>query len=379
LRILHIAPSISRSYGGPTYSLIAYSRAAIDTGAEITIAAPRPRNQDSEWLSRTLPEADRQLFTCFGKGAFIGAPGLHQWLGCNGSSFDVVHVHGLFNPVSSLSSRQCVRAGWPVVIRPFGTLSRYSHTHRRSLLKAIYFRGIEKENLRRASVIHFTTTTERDESAWRKIEWGTRAFVVPPPWHSESFNDTPRAAARGQTILLVARLNPIKNIELLIDAWPLVQESLHDVQLLIAGDGDPRYVRMLHSRAAPLGGSVRFVGFADETRKARLLNEADLFVLPSLHENFGIAVLEALAAGLPVVLTAEVQLSGFVREHGLGVVTERSPEALAAAIVAVLGNDELRDHCRVHGPGLVARYFSPHAIGERLLQMYDFAIANPPS
>lgn len=378
MRVLHVTPSIARSYGGPTYSLIAYSRAAIDSGSDVTIAAPLSNHRDGDWFSRALPEADQQLFACIGKGAFTAAPALHRWLGRNGSRFDVVHVHGLFNPISSLSSRKCVRAGWPVVIRPFGTLSRYSQEHRRSLLKSMYFRAIEETNLRRASVVHFTTTDERDESGWRKIDWGAHAFVVPPPWCSESA-DTPPAVGSGGSVLLIARLNPIKHIELLIDAWPLVQASVSGAQLSIAGDGDQSYARKLQSRAASLGSSVRFLGFADDADKARLLKEADLFVLPSFHENFGIAVLEALAAGLPVVLSPEVQLSSFVREYGLGVIAERSPEALAAAVVAALGDDELRNRCRKQGPELVARYFSTRAIGERLLQMYDFAIANPPS
>jgi glycosyltransferase involved in cell wall biosynthesis len=379
LNILHVAPSVARSYGGPTYSLISYSRAAIATGAEITIAVPRPAKDDCEWLSGEIPEANQQLFESVGSGAFIGAPALHQWLRRNGSRFDVVHVHGLFNPVSSLSARECVRAGWPVVIRPFGTLSRYSHTHRRSLLKAMYFRVIERRNLRRASAIHFTTVAERDESAWREIEWGTRAFVIPPPWY-ERPNDVPRPnEAHSRTALIVARLNPIKNIEMLIDAWPLVRERLPDAQLVIAGAGEPDYVQALRDRAGGLSTSVRFVGFADDVTKDRLLRESAVFVLPSFHENFGIAVLEALAAGLPVVLTAEVQLSTFVREHRLGVVVEQSAKSFAEAIIAVMEDRAMKDHCRANGPAVVQHSFSPSAIGTRLLDMYDFAISHSPS
>lgn len=379
MKVLHVAPSVARAYGGPTYSLIGYSRAALATGAEITIAAPRPERDDCEWLSREIPEANQQLFESFGSGAFIGAPALHRWLRRNGSRFDLVHVHGLFNPVSSLSTRGCVNNGWPVIVRPFGTLSRYSQEHRRSRLKAMYFRVIERRNLQRASAIHFTTVAERDESAWRGIEWGARAFIVPPPWHGEHSDDAPRSEPQGRIALIVARLNPIKNIELLIDAWPLVQERLPDARLVIAGDGEPSYVQSLRCRASAIAGSVRFVGFADDATKDRLLGEAAVFVLPSFHENFGLAVLEALAAGLPVVLTAEVQLSTFIREHGLGVVVERSAKFLADAIIAVLEDRAMRDHCRAKGPALVRHFFSPPAIGTRLFEMYDFAISNSPS
>lgn len=378
MRVLHVTPSVARSYGGPTYSLIGYSRATLATGAEVTIAAPRPHEDERAWLSKEAPAADQQLFASFGSGAFIGAPALHRWLARNGSRFDVIHVHGLFNPVSSLSIRECVRRKWPVVVRPFGTLSRYSQEHRRSLLKALYFRAIERENVRRASAIHFTTVAERDESAWRGVEWGSRAFVVPPPWYSERTSDDPEPASQSRMVLIVARLNPIKNIELLIDAWPAVLGQLPDAELVVAGDGEPRYVRALRERAAAVTPSIRFVGFADHAAKGRLLRRANVFVLPSFHENFGIAVLEALAAGLPVVLTAEVQLSSFVREHDLGVVAERSPGSLAQAIVAVLEDRATRERCRVNGPALIRQFFSPSTIGTRLLEMYDFAISTSP-
>ena len=102
-----------------------------------------------------------------------------------------------------------------------------------------------------------------------------------------------------------------------------------------------------------------------------------MFVLPSQHENFGIAVLEALAFGLPVVLTKEVQLSGFVAEHSLGVIAGEPAEALASAIAEALADDVLTARCREHGPSLVGRYFSLVTVGQQLLDMYRFSLDHP--
>jgi len=378
VKILHVVPSISRAYGGPTYSLAAYSRASLASGSELTIAAPLPDSGD-DWVAGALPDAELRTFRNFGRGAFVAAPALHSWLRRNGSRFDVVHVHGLLNPVSSLAARMCIRRGWPLVIRPFGTMSRYTFAHRRGSIKRAYSTIIDRWNLRRARAVHFTTDEERAESAWQDVEWDDRAFVIPPPWLSRAGDHIRDLRTHRRTVLFLSRLHPVKQVELLLDAWPLVESQVPGAQLLVAGDGDTNYIRELRVRAARSGGTVRFLGYVEGEAKRALLADADLFVLPSLHENFGVAVLEAVASGLPVVVTPEVQLSQFVDEHSLGIVAQRSPESVASAVVSALGDDELNDRCRRHGAALVTKHFSLQSIGERLLEMYQFAIAHPPA
>ena len=234
---------------------------------------------------------------------------------------------------------------------------------------------LEGPNLRRASAIHFTTNAERDASTWHSIDWGERACVVPPPWIGAP--SPPRSSTtESATVLFLSRLHPVKNVELLLASWPLVLQRVPAARLVIAGDGEPAYVRQLRERARGLGSSVTFAGHVEGEAKAELLSRAAVFVLPSFHENFGIAVLEALAAGLPVVITPEVQLSEFVGEHSLGIVAEAAAAAFADAIVRSLGDRPLRERCRTEGPQLVARYFSPSVVGVALLQMYRFAISH---
>jgi glycosyltransferase involved in cell wall biosynthesis len=379
VKVLHVAPSVARAYGGPTYSLAGYARAASDQGAEIAVAAPAPTLGD-KWLAEMVPEAAVYAFRTYGRGAFLASTDLQSWLRRNAERYDVVHVHGLLNPVSSLAARMCVRRGWPVIVRPFGTLSRYTYAHRRGTLKQLYRWLLDRPNLERVSAVHFTTDVERVESAWQKIDWGTRACVIPPPWLDGPANGGPRPAANDtQTVLFLSRLHPVKRVELLLDAWPEIHRQRPAARLVIAGEGEPKYVAKLRARATALGDSVAFVGYVEGADKRALLQNAQIFVLPSLHENFGIAVLEALAGGLPVVISPEVQLSAFVSEHSLGIVTGVSSDALTASIVGALEDRVLRERCRKQGPALVARYFSPGAIGEQLLGMYRFAISHPPA
>jgi glycosyltransferase involved in cell wall biosynthesis len=377
MRMLQVAPSLNRLYGGPVYSVVAFARAARAAGVDVTIAGPKPPDKELEWAHAELPGMTIHTFPTVGADAFILSLPLVTWLTRHASEFDVIHVHGLLNPVSSLSALVAVRKKVPLVLHPFGTLSQYTFKHRRRWLKRAYFRLLDGPNLREAGAVHFTTATERDESLLHRLEWGGRAHVIPPPWIGDNVPSAPRMRDRpAVNVLIIARLHPVKNIEGLLDAWTTVVRRIPDARLTIAGDGKPDYIRELRARVARLGikDSVKFTGFVRAAEKAQLLAAADLFVLPSYHENFGVVVLEALAAGIPVVLTPEVQISSFVVEHGLGRVAKRTPDAIADTIIEALGDTDLRVRCRDVAPSLLTEHFAPQKVGVMLRNMYEYAI-----
>jgi glycosyltransferase involved in cell wall biosynthesis len=378
VKVLHVAPSIAQSYGGPTHSLAGYAVASRYANIEVSIAAPRCGAADLNAFATRAVDAELHLFPASGSGAFSVSPALVRWVSRSAPAYDVVHVHGLFNPISSLSARTALARGTKLVIRPFGTLSRYTFEHRRTALKRLYFRLIERHNLVEAAALHFTTTTERHDADWHGIDFAGRAYVVPPPSLARPLltrphsigGDTPRA-------LFLGRIVPVKNLECLLDAWPLVRRKMPTALLEIAGEGEPAYVRTLHERAVRLGidSSVAFRGFVTGDKKERLLSQATLVVLPSLHENFGVAVLEAVEAGVPVLVSPEVQLADFVRAENAGKVVESMPEPVAGAILEMIGTEgeELRARVHERGPEIVARNFSPQTIGELLSAMYRAA------
>lgn len=378
MKVLHVAPSIAQSYGGPTHSLAGYAVASRYADIEVSIAAPRCSAADLNAFATRAVDAELHLFPASGSGAFSVSPALVRWVRRSAPAYDVVHVHGLFNPISSLSARTALASGATVVIRPFGTLSRYTFEHRRTALKRVYFRLIERHNLLEAAALHFTTTTERRDADWHGIDFTGRAHVVPPPSLAGPSLRRPHSiGGDGARVLFLGRIVPVKNLECLLDAWPLVRRKMPSALLEIAGEGERSYVATLHERAARLGiaSSVAFRGFVTGEKKDELLSQATLVVLPSLHENFGVAVLEAVEAGVPVLVSPEVQLADFVRTENAGRVVESMPEPLADAILEMVGpgGEELRARVRERGPVIVARNFSPQAIGELLSRMYRAA------
>ena len=174
-------------------------------------------------------------------------------------------------------------------------------------------------------------------------------------------------------VLYLGRLHPKKGLDVLLDAVA----GLPDVALVIAGSGDARYEERLRQRAAApgFGGRVHFAGFVSGAEKDLLLQGADVFALPSEHENFGIAVLEALMAGLPVVVSPGVALEDFVRQIGAGVVVESRAEELTAALrcLAAGGRATAEERERIRGEAAGAYAWDGMARG--LLATYGEILA----
>jgi len=376
MQIVHVMPNVSRAFGGPTESLIGYARAARTQDIDVEVAAPTVSDDDESWLHDQVPDATFHFFASAGRHAWVVAPGLWTWLWQHGPRFDAVHVHGLFNPVSSLSAHVSLTRGVPTVMRPFGTLSRYTFS-RRSTLKRLYYPLLDRPALRRAAAIHFTTEAEREEADRLSLDLEGRSAVVPPPWRGAATTPNLEQKADRPTVLYMSRLHPKKNVQGLLCAWGQVVADRPDAQLWVAGDGDDDYVERLHDTVAThdLGDSVSFLGFVSGDEKERVLREAWAFALPSHQENFGVAVLEAVAAGLPVVISGAVQLRAFVEDHALGVVVDRSdPAAIAAGLEAVLADESGRRRVGEAGPSAVQDTFSVGRVGEQLGALYGEAV-----
>ena len=383
MRVLHVMPDISRAFGGPTQALLGYLAAGRVVGIDATVAAPEPPMADLDWVRRQVGSATVHVFPTRGRGSARVSTALLDHLRAQRDAIDVVHIHGMFNGISTLAARGCRRLQVPYVIGPFGTLSRYTFAHRRRLLKRAYFALLDAPAILHAAAMVFTTSEERDEARRFAAVRAVRSHVVPPPWLADASARRSEAGnarrdhgdSRPETVLFLGRLHPIKALESLIDAWPAVHAARPAARLVLAGSGDPAYVRDLESRVARKGisHSVIFAGFVTGAEKARWLASADVFVLPSFHENFGVAALEAIAAGVPAVVSPDVQLGPVVCEHRLGVVVARAPATLAAAILSVLGDSALRQRCAAEGAAVVSSLFSPEVIGPQLRAMYELA------
>jgi glycosyltransferase involved in cell wall biosynthesis len=258
------------------------------------------------------------------------SPRLRSWLDANARNFDVLHLHAFFSHSVVAGARAAVRSGRPYLLRPLGTLSRYGMS-RHSARKRVFLAMWGSAVLDGAAGVHCTSEAERVEVEDLGV---SRCFVAPLGVHARD-----DATHREPLLVFVGRLDPKKNVESLIRAFHVVASQNRGWRLVIAGAGEPAYESELHNLAASGDGAggVEFTGWLDEGARDELLGRASLFVLASRYENFGIAVAEAMGAGVPVIVSEGVDLARDVRAAGAGWTCGSDDRSLAAVLAEAIG------------------------------------------
>jgi glycosyltransferase involved in cell wall biosynthesis len=180
-----------------------------------------------------------------------------------------------------------------------------------------------------------------------------------------------------RVVLYLARIHPIKCVDVLLRAFAGLEDRDSRLRLVIAGDGNPALVAGLRRLAEALGlaDRVRWLGFTSGARKRWLLSRADVFVLPSASENFGIAVVEAMNAGAPVVVTRGCGLADFIGQWQAGIVTDGAAESLRIALARLLGDEALRLRMGNSGRHAARQELSLEAFGAGLESLYRSVLA----
>jgi len=168
----------------------------------------------------------------------------------------------------------------------------------------------------------------------------------------------------------ICRIDPIKGLDLLVEA--IARLSRDDVALVLAGAGSPEHEAALRGQVQKLGlaDRVLFCGHLDGSDRAALLADAELFVLPSHHENFGLAVVEAMADGVPVVISDQVGIEAEVRRAQAGIVTRCDAAEVADGLKKLLESQGLRREMGERGRALVEREFSWPYVAKQLVELY---------
>jgi glycosyltransferase involved in cell wall biosynthesis len=174
-----------------------------------------------------------------------------------------------------------------------------------------------------------------------------------------------------QVVVTVARLVPIKNIQLLLDAIAIVRARVPDVHLVIVGDGPEADALKQHAASLDIADAVTYVGYVRHADTPPFYRTADLFALSSDFDNSPNVILEAMASGLPVVTTDVVGVRDFVIDGAGGaVVPRRDAAALAAALERYLHSPEAARTAGSHNRLKAAADFSWRTSALRLLDVY---------
>jgi glycosyltransferase involved in cell wall biosynthesis len=175
-------------------------------------------------------------------------------------------------------------------------------------------------------------------------------------------------------VLFLGRLHPIKRVDLLIDAFALVRVRRPDAHLVIAGPDETGLRPALESRAGDAAGATIWLGEVDRQRARSLLAAASALVMCSDSESFGMSVVEAMDAGVPVVVTRTCPWSE-VEQHGAGFWVDQRPDAMADALVRILERPDLAHEMGARGRALVAARYGWDAVAQSLTAHYAELVA----
>jgi glycosyltransferase involved in cell wall biosynthesis len=383
MRVLHVTPYFAPAfrYGGPPRSVLGLCRALGAAGVEaevLTTTADGPADLPASHAAGSRYEgvAVRYLQRAFPRRLF-GARGLGRALDEAIARCDLVHIHGLWTLPGWAAARRARRAGVPVVISPRGMLDPGSIAQR-AWRKRIAYAVVERRNLLGAAFLH--ATSDAEARALRLWVPGSPVVTVPNgvdlpgPVVSPGDARLRLGIPDGAPLLLfLGRIHPIKRLDLLAAAFDRVRAALPEAHLVIAGPDERGERRRLEPFFAAAGHSVHWIGETGDAEKWALLAAADLLVLCSDSESFGMSALEAMAAGTPVVATRTCPWPE-IETARAGFWVAQEPKAIARAALAILHDDELAGEMGARGRVLARTRYSWDVVASAMAGRYRQAV-----
>ena len=355
MNILHLIATLAPESGGPAQACLEMATAVAARGHQVSIfttdyGAP---------LDRRLPAdetVDIRVFPVQWPTNWKPSIPMAHFLVETMERYDVIHLHSLYLFHDWVGGILAQRARIPYIVRPHGLLDPYiweHHRPRKRLVEVLF----QTRVLNHAAAIHYTSELEREISG--PYAGTAPSRVVPLGVSLENLENLPSAelflrrfpAAAGKRIVLfLSRLHEKKGLDLLVPAFASAHRVAPELHLVIAGPDDG-VLAATRDRVAAHGidAAVTFTGMLRGEDKLAAFAAASMFVLPSYSENFGIAVVEAMAAGLPAIVSDQVNIHRDISGQGAIVVPcEVAP--LARAIGELAG-----DPVRTRAMGVEAR------------------------
>jgi len=353
LRILHVVPTYwpAHRYGGPIVAVHGLCRALVARGHRVDVFTT---NVDGRGVIDTPPNLRTDVDgvqVCYYASRFrrlYWSPAMRAALRSDLHRYDIVHTHAVFLWPGAAAARAARRASTPYVISPRGMLVPELIHGKSRIVKIAWLKLVERRSFAQAAAIHFTSQLEWDEA--KRVGLGLPSpFVVP---NGIAIGPRPCVTREPRTLVCLGRVSWKKRLDVVIRALP----RLPGVRFLVAGNDDEGLTARLRALAQGLGVAerVEFLGAVYGPAKQELLARATLFVLPSLSENFGNVVLEALSMETPAVLSPHVGLADEVAKAGAGIVTDAD---LVPTVEALLGDPGRRADMGRIGRALVASRF----------------------
>jgi len=348
------------------------------TDAVTAASAPDRRHAVSEDLPAMAANVDFRLFPVVPPRRLAFSPALHRALR-KGRPPDVLRIHSLFLFPQWSAYRYALETGTPYLVSLHGALDPWLRRRgrpRKRLVDALW----QKDMLERAAAIHVTTEEERDATS--DVAPRVPRVLVSNGINTADFCDLPDPALfrrsaldgfDGQLVSYLGRISRKKGIDILLRAFAIIVDDFPDTMLAIIGPDDEGLGAKLERLARDLGiaARVRFTGPAYGPDRLAAFAATDIWVLPSHTENFGVAVIEAMAAGLPVVISKEVNIARAAREAAAALICEVDPGDVARQLRILLTSPTQAAQLGDNGRAFAANYEWPK-VARELHAAYEY-------
>jgi glycosyltransferase involved in cell wall biosynthesis len=373
VRLLHVVPTYlpATRYGGPIYAVHGLCRALVARGHSVDVITTNVDGEHDSDVPLGVPvNLDGVQVHYFASPSGLRrrmyvSRTMRAALAKKMSAYDLLHLHSVFLWPTYAAARAAERIRVPYVVSPRGMLVPELIRRKSALVKRAWIRFVESHTFRKAAGIHFTAEREWEDA--RQVP-----IPLPAPFIVPNGIDLPPAASiprPGDTLLFLGRINWKKGLDRLLAAAAM----LPTVKVVIAGNDEENLTPALRAQAGRLGiaDRVDFCGPVCGAAKDELLRTSTALVLPSLSENFGNVVLEAMAVEMPVIVTPEVGLASDVASAGAGIVASGEPEPLAAAIGNLLRDAAGRATMGRRGRELVAARYTWDRVAMQMEEHYQ--------
>jgi len=340
IRILRVVSSVNPIAGGPVNGLVNSSKGLVELGHSVdvvTLDGPQ-----ASWVkSFELPVFSFKSFL----GVFSYSRDFSKWLEINVNNYDVVIIHGVWQFHSYATAKACKLSSVPFVAFTHGMLDPWFNKGNplKTIKKKVYWSIFERHVINNSSAVLFTSEEEKTlarepfspyNPIERVVAYGSPLAIVDFNAVKEGFLDRFAALKNKRFAIFLSRINEKKGIDLLIDALGQLKNLPDDFMLAIAGPDSNGLKAKLTKQIETLGLTERVVwlGMLKGDIKWGAYHAADVFVLPSHQENFGIVVAEALSTATPVLITNKVNIWREIDAVGAGFVENDDVNGIKALL-----------------------------------------------
>jgi len=385
MRILCLLPVYhpAAQFGGFVSCTHNLNRALVEQGHEVEVYTTNAGNAKVPINQQVIVDGVKvTYFSYFAFFDFLTSIGWHfspkmaQEIKKQLPKFDYVIINVIWNYPTLVAAKWCRKYRIPYIIEPHGALYPYA-MHKKYWKKVVYFNLFVRNILKRASAIFYTTHDELLKTH-HYLGLKNRAVIVPNGLHLAEFNNLPIKSdlidsypqlKNKRIVLYLGRMHQKKGLDLLIKAFAQLTKEEKNIFLLIVGNDEGGYIRKVHRwiKAENITDKVLFTGLLIGREKLAAYCGSDVFVLPSYNENFGMTVVEAMACGVPVVISDQVGLYEEVKRGKAGIITKCNVQSIVTGIKSVLDNHTRSHDLSIRGKNMVKRYYDIRTVATKFV------------